>query len=179
LDLTCEISSVCGCKIGLTLLCWCVHSCCGRMDTELSHSSVSILPQQVHCNRRVQRKELRSMNEQYSECSRITSRTRCISLVCAQCQLARKQSVSVARSRCTVVCKCVMAGDGGVDEWLRAVLVVLCAVNILGQVTHVDPVGYTSREGTVCYDSGRPQVLFCMLLYVMYCLDKRHCCMYA
>jgi len=73
-----------------------------------------------------------------------------------------------------------MAVGGGVDEWLRAVLVVLCAVNILGQVTHVDSVGYTSREGTVCYDSGRPQVL-CSLCYCMLSifLHKRHCCAYA
>ena len=60
-----------------------------------------------------------------------------------------------------------MAGGGGVDEWRRAVLVVLCAVDVLGQVTHVDPVGYTSREGTVCYDSGRPQVL-CLYVTVGY-----------
>ena len=52
-----------------------------------------------------------------------------------------------------------MAGGCGVDEWRRVLLVILCAVNILGQVTNVDPVGYTSREGTVCYDNGRPQVL--------------------
>jgi len=97
-------------------------------------------------------------------------------LACVRAVPASQPSVSVARSRCTGVCECAMAGGGGVDEWLRAVLVVLCAVNILGQVTHVDPVGYTSREGTVCYDNGRPQVVFCMLLYVMYCLDKRHCC---
>ena len=82
---------------------------------------------------------------------------------------ASQPSVSVALSRCTVVCECVMAGGGGVDEWLRAVLVVLCAVNILGQVTHVDPVGYPSREGTVCYDNGRPQVL-CSACYCMLCI---------
>jgi hypothetical protein len=62
-----------------------------------------------------------------------------------------------------------MAGGGGVDEWRRAVLVVLCAVNVLGQVTNVEHVGYTSREGTVCYDIGRPQVL-CSASYCRLCI---------
>jgi len=80
-------------------------------------------------------------------------------LACVRAVPASRQSV--LRGRGVRSCaRCVMAGGGGVDEWLRAVLVVLCAVNILGQVTHVDPVGYTSREGTVCYDNGRPQVLY-------------------
>ena len=83
-------------------------------------------------------------------------------LVCARFE----QSVGVGRLRGKVVRECVMAGGGGVHEWRCAVLLVLCAVDILGQVTHVDPVGYTSREGTVCYDNGRPQVLcfFCIPL---------------
>jgi hypothetical protein len=44
--------------------------------------------------------------------------------------------------------------------WLRVLLFGLCAVNdVLGQASHVDPVGYTSHEGTRCYDdTGRPQV---------------------
>ena len=36
------------------------------------------------------------MNEQYSGCSRVTSRTRCISLECAQCQPAVSQCCAVA-----------------------------------------------------------------------------------
>jgi hypothetical protein len=51
---------------------------------------------------------------------------------------------------------CAMAG-----EWPGVLLIALCAVDVLGQVTHVDPVGYSSHEGTRCYDDiGRPQVSY-------------------
>lgn len=49
-------------------------------------------------------------------------------------------------------------------EWPGVVLIALCAVHVpvLGQVSHVDPVGFTSHEGTRCYDDiGRPQVIYC------------------
>lgn len=58
------------------------------------------------------------------------------------------------------LCGCVvMAWSVARCEWLRVVLIAVGAVNVLGQVSHVDPVGYTSHEGTRCYDDvGRPQV---------------------
>jgi hypothetical protein len=64
-------------------------------------------------------------------------------------------------------CGCVvMAWSVAWCEWLRVVLIV-GAVNVLGQVSHVDPVGYTSHEGTRCYDdAGRPQVPCCFVIFL-------------
>jgi hypothetical protein len=84
----------------------------------------------------------------------------------------RQQSVRPGRLPCSVAEECVMAGGGGVHEWRRAVLVILCAVDVLGQVTHVDPVGYTSREGTVCYDNGRPQVVLSFVCCCRLCISQ-------
>jgi hypothetical protein len=78
---------------------------------------------------------------------------------------AEPASQSVAEGWVVRMCGVgVMAWCGASCEWLRVVVIVLCAVDALAQVTHVDPVGYTSHEGTRCYDdAGRPQVpsLFC------------------
>lgn len=61
---------------------------------------------------------------------------------------------SVAQCSRVLFRVCAMAG-----EW-PGVFIALCVVDllVLGQVSHVDPVGFTSHEGTRCYDHGRPQV---------------------
>jgi hypothetical protein len=88
------------------------------------------------------------------------------SILLRRLRCALNQSASLWREarQCGRV---VMAWSVGWCEWLRVVLIAVGAVNVLGQVSHVDPVGYTSHEGTRCYDdAGRPQVPCSFVVFV-------------